>query len=333
MQRQFGNDYDVTGTVRVSDPDVVAEAVGEIFAQVHPRASRVHLDNAFRHFQRLFHGELPGFKGCDTVYHDVQHTLDMTLAMARLMAGYERTVPAPQCLGPELTTMGLIAALFHDSGYIQQHDSEVHNGAEYTQTHVSRSEKLLFDFFQSEGIGVGVNRRAAARVVHYTGLELKPDQISLPDPRLRILGELLGTADLVAQMADRCYLEKCRDRLFPEFVLGGVAFDDDGQPRYKDGTDLLRKTPDFYSATRNRLDEDLNRAYRYFEGWFDGENPYMEAVQKNLNFLDYVLKDERWSLLRRRPPTTESQEDHLESTHTLMVKRLRELYAREHDED
>ena len=62
MQRQYGNDYDVTGTVRVSDPEVVAKAVGDIFDQVHPSASRAHLDSAFRHFQRLFHGELPGFK-------------------------------------------------------------------------------------------------------------------------------------------------------------------------------------------------------------------------------------------------------------------------------
>ena len=45
----------------------------------------------------------------------------------------------------------------------------------------------------------------------------------MADPRDRKLGHLLGTADLIAQMADRCYLEKCRDRLYPEFVLGGIA--------------------------------------------------------------------------------------------------------------
>ena len=45
----------------------------------------------------------------------------------------------------------------------------------------------------------------------------------MKDPRDIKLGHLLGTADMIAQMADRCYLEKCRDRLYPEFVLGGVA--------------------------------------------------------------------------------------------------------------
>ena len=36
-----------------------------------------------------------------------------------------------------------------------------------------------------------------------------------------MVGHLLGTADMIAQIADRCYLEKCRDRLYAEFVLGG----------------------------------------------------------------------------------------------------------------
>src|SRR5882757_9065136 len=58
----------------------------------------------------------------------------------------------------------------------------------------------------------------STRIVHFTGYEIKLDQIQLADPRDRKLGHLLGTADLIAQMADRCYLEKCRDRLYPEFV-------------------------------------------------------------------------------------------------------------------
>ena len=31
----------------------------------------------------------PGYRACDTEYHNLQHTLDVTLAMARLMDGYE----------------------------------------------------------------------------------------------------------------------------------------------------------------------------------------------------------------------------------------------------
>jgi len=61
---------------------------------------------------------------------------------------------------------------------------------------------------------------AASQLVHFTGYERKVDAIRLVDPLLRRVGEMLGTADIIAQMSDRCYLEKCRDRLYPEFVTG-----------------------------------------------------------------------------------------------------------------
>src|SRR5258706_3491624 len=147
----------------------------------------------------------------------------------------------------------------------------------------------------------------ATRVVHFTGYEVELSQIQLPDSRDRKLGHLLGTADMIAQRADRCYLEKCRDRLYPEFVLGGMALPLENasaeQVRYASGLDLLRQTPQFAAETRaKRLDGEFNRAYRYLEILFDGRNPYMESVEQNLQFLEQVLRSESWRLLRRNPP-------------------------------
>ena len=65
-------------------------------------------------------------------------------------------------------------------------------------------------------------------------------------------GHLLGTADMLAQMADRCYLEKCRDRLYAEFVLGDVAVHagrEGVKVLYGSGLDLLRQTPKFIAST------------------------------------------------------------------------------------
>ncbi len=92
------------------------------------------------------------------------------------------------------------------------------------------------------------------------------------------LGHLLGTADMITQMADRCYLEKCRDRLYPEFVLAGMALPYSNasaeKVRYASGVDLLRHTPGFVAETRSkRLDGEFNRAYRYLEILFDGSQP------------------------------------------------------------
>ena len=118
--------------------------------------------------------------------------------------------------------MALVTSLFHDAGYIREFDDRQHsNGAEFTLYHVTRSARFLARYLPSIGMENWVP--VATRIVHFTGYEIKLNMIQLADPKDRKLGHLLGTADLIAQMADRCYLEKCRDRLYPEFVLGGVA--------------------------------------------------------------------------------------------------------------
>ena len=114
------SDYDVTNTVQVSSVASVRKAVEELFLQTWPGANTERLTTAFADFERLFSGQFPGYLGCDTVYHDMQHSLDDTLAMARLLAGYDRTHAPEQRLGAERALLGIIVGLFHDSGYIGQ---------------------------------------------------------------------------------------------------------------------------------------------------------------------------------------------------------------------
>ena len=142
--------------------------------------------------------------------------------------------------------------------------------------------------------------------MHFTGYEMSLDDIELDDPRDSQMGHLLGTADLMAQMADRCYLEKCRDRLYAEFVLAGVATRPaaaEHKVQYESGIDLLRQTPGFFRlSVRERLESKFNRAYRYVEAVCDGRNPYFEAIEQNLAHLDRIIESEHWNLLRRQPP-------------------------------
>lgn len=301
------NDYDVTNTVQVSNPAAVRDAVQDLFSETFPGASFDKLWLAFHDFERLFTGKYPGYKGCDTTYHDMQHTLDMTLALARLVAGYERSVELGDRLGPERAQMAIITSLFHDSGYIrhEERDSDFHNGAEFTLYHVSRSADFLRRYLP--GLGMSKDVAVSSMIVHFTGYELDLDHIELDDPRDILSGHLLGTADLIAQMADRCYLEKCRDRLYNEFVLGGIAVENAGpgefMVRYKSGNDLLAKTPIFYrQISRERLQQKFNRAYRYIEVLYDGQNPYVDAMKNNIVHLVRVLESGDWNLLRRSPP-------------------------------
>jgi len=306
MSQDRRNDYDVTNTVQVSDPAAVRNAVHELFTETFPGASYDKLWLAFYDFERLFTGRFPGYKGCDTTYHDVQHTLDITLALARLVAGYERSVEPNERLGARRAQMAIVTALFHDSGYIRhgERDSGFSNGAEFTLYHVSRSADFLRRYLPELGMAKDVG--VSSMIVHFTGYELDLDLIELEDPRDIICGHLIGTADLVAQMADRCYLEKCRDRLYKEFVVGGVAVENakpgEYMVRYKSGLDLLRKTPAFYQQVmRDRLQRKFNRVYRYVEVLYDGQNPYIDAIVINISHLVRVIESDDWTLLRREP--------------------------------
>ncbi len=330
------NDYDVTNAVQVSNPAAVRDAVRKLYTDTFPGAPFDKLWLAFYDFERLFRGDYPGYLGCDTTYHDMQHTLDMTLALVRLVAGYEKSCETQDRLGARRAQMAVITSLFHDSGYIRhkERDRDFRNGAEFTQHHVSRSADFLRRYLPE--LGLGTDAAVSSMIVHFTGYELDLDNIELDDPRDAICGHLLGTADLIAQMADRCYLEKCRDRLYKEFVLGGIAIENaragEYTVRYESGTDLLRKTPHFYQEVlRTRLQAKFNRAYRYIEVLYDGRNPYVEAIRINMMHLAKILKTGDWMLLRRSPPIFVGEENAPNSMDQLVDTQLSRVPARHMD--
>jgi hypothetical protein len=329
------SDYDVTNTVRVSSAPDVRDAVKELFSATWPTLDFAPLARAFHDFELAFTGRLPGYFGVDTVYHDQQHTLDVTLAMARLMAGYERThAGRPVALDSERAAVGVLLALFHDIGYLRERTEEATNGAEFTRNHVSRSARFMN--FYLPLIGFAHWAPLTAELVHFTGYEKTFEQIGaiVKDPRDIALGHLLGTADMIAQMADRCYLEKCRDRLYPEFVLGGVALQvspaGDTGVRYASGLDLLRQTPQFMLDTiHKRLDTAFGSAYKYIEPLFGGRNPYMESIGRSLDYLQQVLRGENWRMLRRSSRVFTAHPDPLTSVRGLMSSYLKRAWSRE----
>ena len=321
------NDYDVTNKVQVSSPSEVCQAVYEIFRDLYPQASFRPLSRAFLDFQRLFNGEYPGYLGCDTVYHDIQHTLDMTLANARLIAGYEKAEPLRNQVGPRRTVVSLITALFHDAGYIRSDaEANIGNGAELTDRHVSRGASFLTDYLPTLGLADGA--AVAAQMIHYSGYEKRPEQILMADPKDRLAGHMLGTADLMAQMADRCYLEKCRDRLYNEFVLAGITSKRDCHGNetftYESGEHLLSKTPDFYeNNVRHRLDVSFGGVHRYFASYFGGVNPYQIAIDKSIQYLRDIANGDVSAQLKRRPPVFTWNDDSEDTVIRLVAERLR----------
>jgi len=300
------SEYDVTNTVHVTDSQAVCLAVCDIYHSCYLHADDSHIRRAFEDFDNLFEGHFKNYNACDTFYHDKQHTLDMTLALARLIDGHERQTNNHETFGATQTTLAIITALFHDSGYIRKrHDQKHHNGAQYTRIHVSRSALFLRNYLSM--VGLGQYAEIAANMVHYTGYEVAPENIELPNEKLHLLGHMLGTADLIAQMSDRCYLEKCRDRLFSEFLLGGLteSKSEDGSKQiiYASGEDLLIKTPSFYkNEVENRLNIIFKKVYSYAEAHFGGNNLYLNALKLNINFIQELIKRDETKNLKRIAP-------------------------------
>jgi len=297
-----GNCYDVTGAIRTTDAGAVGSEVIRLFSKLFASADPQPLERAFGDALRLYQGGDPAYRPCETEYHDIQHVLDVTLAMARLLDGYQGSRGArDEALSPELYTVSTLAALFHDFGYLRKRNDYRHRyGAEYTITHVSRGAVFIRAYLRELGFSDTL-AVLGGTLLHFTGYERRPEAIRVGAGLARQLGELLGTADIIAQMSDRCYLEKCRDRLYPEFVLGALGAPRSAVPlpSFASGADLVAKTPTFYEHAVRRLNMQLGRAYEYAARHFGGANLYIDAMRRNAAYAADGAE-----ILRRQPPAT-----------------------------
>jgi hypothetical protein len=130
------------------------------------------------------------------------------------------------------------------------------------------------------------------------------EDIRVEDPKDRLVGCLVGTADLIGQMSDRMYLEKCREFLYKEFVWGKIARErlPDGHElvRYASPEDLIIKTPGFYEyVARTRIRKKLGSVDRYAEAHFDGPSLYQLEIDRNMNFLRETIETADFGRLRR----------------------------------
>lgn len=228
----------------------------------------------------LYRGNHPGYQACNTGFHDLRHTTDTFLAMARLLHG---AVIDGENLSERLIRLGLIAAILHDSGYIQEdHDTEG-TGAKHTVSHIKRS----MDFLDAYGAEYGLTDEeiaAGCNMIRCTDLAVDITKIDFSSDKIELLGKILGTADLVAQMADRAYLEKLLF-LYYEFSEAGIG-------DYNSEVDLLRKTVAFYDFIAQRLEKTLDATdqflYSHFVArWNIRSNLYQVSIQ---NQKDYLLK-------------------------------------------
>lgn len=249
----------------------------------------------FDNVVRLFHGEYPGYGPIKTPYHDLTHTLDVFLCAVRLMHGVH--ISGARLTDNELT-MVMVAALMHDVGYGQVFGEEAGTGAQHTREHVNRGVKFMQRYFVDQKLPPDL-AISLEFVIQGTNHLLPFSRIDFPGERMRLIGQIVATADLVGQMSDRIYLEKLLF-LYLEFKEAHLG-------SYQNIHDLLYKTQKFYEITRQKLDGELGCVYvklsLHFKNWFGIENNYyLESIEKNIAYLSQtILLDETecLSMLRR----------------------------------
>ena len=269
----------------MDNPILVFEEVRNIVLEMFSRFDFNPLDVLLSDTIRLFKGHYPGFQPCDTEYHDLKHTTDTLLAMARAMHG--GTLNGLH-FSKNGVFLGLASAMLHDSGYILSRD-EPGPGARYTLVHIDRSIDFLKKYFSEKGYS-DKDMDACDAILKCTGLNVNISQVHFLCPENEMLGKMLGTADLLGQMSDRTYLEKL-PFLYREFKQAGIE---------GIGTELdfLDSTPGFYEMTLERLAGDLGGVERHMRHhfrarWNMDENLYVNAAQNNIRYLKYILKHHR----------------------------------------
>jgi len=270
--------------VDATRPDAVLDEILAIIHLIAPGANDAEIRLAFLETVRLYNGEFPGYRACNTEYHDLRHTTDTALTMTRLIHG---AILEGHILDRRQITLGLTAALFHDSGYIQKEDDLEGTGAKYTVTHVDRS----VDFFSDIASDLGLNDREineGKSMILFTDLSVDPDQVSFETPNGKFLGRMLGAADLLAQLADRTYLEKLLF-LYREFKEAGVG-------GFSGERNLLEQTVGFYDKVSLRLESTFSQGDSFMKlhlssRWNIHTNLYRKAIDNQKKYLKQILED------------------------------------------
>jgi hypothetical protein len=265
------------------DPTAVEMEVQSIYLTMFPKGDRYLVPRAFGWVMDCFHGNYRDYLPIDALYHDLEHTLQGTLCLARLLHGRQKAGAEP-VLTRKMFELSLLAILQHDTGYLKHRGDDTGTGAKYTLIHVTRSadfaEQLLSEKkYHTEDI------RAVQNMIRCTGINADLKTIPFQNELERITGFALATSDLVGQMAASDYIEKL-PILYLEFAeTARFNPGKTGAPgMFASAEDLIRRTPAFWEKyVIPKIDADFLGLYRYLSDPYpDGPNQYIQRIERNI---------------------------------------------------
>ncbi len=274
--------YDLTN---INSPGETYAEIRKILSMIDPGFNTSHLKIVYSDIIRLFNGEYPGYRASNTKYHNLAHTCGVTLAAARLIHGLH---VQGHTFSSRLIQLGLIGALFHDTGLIQTDAEQEGSGAQFTIGHEERSIRLMGNYLAPKGFSTE-DINDCRHMIMCTILTLPLTEIPFRSEAARAMGRVLGSADLIAQISDRNYLEKL-PLLFQEFKEAGM-------PGFDTPLELFKNTGKFYhSVVRARLTEEMGDVssaalFHFKERWDIDRNLYAESITNNIKYMKKIYED------------------------------------------
>lgn len=276
----------------------ILHLVGCISPSLDPEQLReVHND-----LTDFFTGRYPGFRKNILPYHNLRHTQMVVLATVRLFHGLHSNKVT---ISPETLWKGILAAYFHDTGLLHLDDDPPRSTTENIAEHEARSTLLLLQYATQKGFSEDIPRDGGT-IIKYTALNSDPATFECHTQEIQLAGQVVGSSDILAQMADRYYLE-CLPLLFDEQQAGGMN-------QHDSSLELIEHTTFFYhNVALKRLITTFSNTTQAMQTHFRerfgiDRNLYMENIDKNIAYVKKIIARcdtieclEKY--LRRLPPT------------------------------
>jgi hypothetical protein len=269
--------------VETKDSVAVECEVQASYRGLYPEGDSGLVSTAFGWLRDTFSGRYKDYQAIDAIYHDLEHTMQGMLCLVRLLAGRE-AVGARPVLPQRLFELGLIAMLFHDTGYLKKRGDLEGTGAKYTLTHVTRSVMFAEEFLVEQGMPIR-EIRAIQNMIRCTGVHVDLTRIPFQSEIEKIVGFVLGTGDLLGQMSADDYVDKL-PILYAEFEESARFYEGKmvGILAFASAADLIRRTPDFWTGyVIPKLEEDFWGLHNFLRRPYpNGPNEYVDRVNANM---------------------------------------------------
>lgn len=275
--------------INTEDYRVVADLIVQIHDEIFPDADSSYIPQYISDIVDMFEGRYENYQSMDTVYHDLEHTMQATLCFVRIMANRHKLGVKP-VMAPEDFQVGFVGILMHDVGYLKEEGDPQGTGAKFTFVHERRSCEFA-DMYLSDLNWPKKRIFAVQHLISCTGPRSLIDAIPFTNELEQIMGEAVCTADYLGQMSDPKYIKKL-PVLYEEFE---ESDDYRGIPKedriFKSAEELLRGTPFFWkNIVIPKLDKDCHSLYKYLaEPYPAGSNPYVDKIEENVDIVQEMI--------------------------------------------